>query len=322
MLLGFGLGDVTDILESDDVQTALDVAEAFDRASGDLSTVEEYYLGRSVAAYILTQYTPLESPSVQEYVNLVGAAVTSSSPMPETFGGYHFMVLDSDQINALSCPGGLVFICSGLLEQASDEDELAAILAHEVAHVSLRHGVGSVQNGEWVQFGTLVAGEASERWGDDEVQAAVDDYGSAVEDVISTLVTRGYSRDTEFQADSLAAVILSTAGYDPAALGRVLTTMTALDTRSGPGFWQTHPSPEDRLETLAPMLATLTGITDPVRTARFLEGISGGTTSAPSTGRGSSGYSTPVTPPTGGGRGGTSTPEPGDESGETSSGRQ
>jgi predicted Zn-dependent protease len=320
VLLGFGLGDLTDIVESDDVQTVMDIADSFERASSDLSGVEEYYLGRSVAAYILTQYTPLASPGVQQYVNLVGAAVSSSSPMPETYGGYHFMVLDSDQVNALSCPGGLVFICSGLLDQATDEDELAAILAHEVAHVSLRHGVGSVQSAEWIQFGAQVAGEASERWGDDDVRDAVDDYGSAVEDVISTLVTRGYGRDTEFQADSLAAVILSEAGYDPAALGRILTTMSEIDTRSGLGFWQTHPSPEDRLEALAPMLANLTGITDPLRTARFLLGISGSTTPETSTGRSSAGESS--TPPSaGGGRGGTSTPDT-SESGGTSSGRQ
>ena len=274
-LTAFGLGDVTDILESDDLQTIVDITDSFSRASGEFTESEEYYLGRSVAAYIFTEYDPLGSPGLQEYVNLVGQAVASSSPRPSIFNGYHFLVLDSEEINALSCPGGLIMVTAGLLRQASDEDELAAILAHEVAHVSLRHGIGSVESGQWVEFGALVAGEASDRWGSGELQDAVDGYGEAVEDVISTLVTRGYSRETEYQADSLAVVICSRAGYDPAALGRVLGTMGTTQERSGPGFWQTHPSPEDRLSSLGPVVALLpVSPTDPVRTARFIESLS------------------------------------------------
>lgn len=275
-LMAFGLGDIVDFIEDDDVQSALDVAESFQRASSEISEVEEYYIGRSVAAVVINMYVPLSDPATQQYVNLIGQTVACSSPKPTLFGGYHFLVLNSSDINAIACPGGLIFICSGLADMASNEDELAAILAHEVAHVTLQHGISSIDQARWTEFGTLVAEESAERWGSSEVQNAADDYGDIVEDVVSNIITKGYSRETEYQADSLAAVICASAGYDPRALVSVLETMSAIDSRSGPGFWQTHPSPEDRLEAVNAVIATLPQIQiDPVRTARFNEYASG-----------------------------------------------
>lgn len=275
-LLAFGLGDIVDIIENDDVQSALDVAESFNRANREITEVEEYYLGRSVAATVLNMYVPLENPAMQQYVNLVGQTVACSSPTPTLFGGYHFLVLNSSDINAIACPGGFVLICSGLINLASNEDELAAILAHEVSHVTLKHGIASIDQARWTEFGALVAQESAERSGIDEVEAAAEDYGELVEDVVSNILTNGYSQETEFQADSLAAEICASAGYDPDALASVLQSMSAIDSRSGPGFWQTHPSPEDRIAAVTAVIATLPQTqVDPVRTARFDEYISG-----------------------------------------------
>jgi len=290
-LLAFGLGDIVDILESDEVESALTVAESFHRASRNITEVEEYYIGRSVAATVLNMYIPLSDPAMQQYVNLVGQTVACSSPKPTLFGGYHFQVLNSSEINAIACPGGLIFISSGLVNMASNEDELAAILAHEVAHVSLQHGILSIDQARWTEFGTLVAHESAETWGSSDIQNAANDYGDIVEDVTSNIITKGYSRETEYQADSLAAVICASAGYDPRALSSVLECMCAIDSRSGPGFWQTHPSPEDRLEAVNAVIAVLPHIQiDPVRTARFNEYSSGsGTTGTGGRGSGSTG---------------------------------
>ncbi|MCK4807815.1 MAG: M48 family metalloprotease [Candidatus Aegiribacteria sp.] len=275
-LLAFGLGDVVDILESDEVESALDVAESFQRASREITEVEEYYIGRSVAAVVINMYVPLEDPAMQQYINLVGQTVACSSPKPTIFGGYHFLVLNSSDINAIACPGGLIFVCSGLINMASNEDELAPILAHEVAHVTLQHGISSIDQARWTEFGALVAQESTERWGSSEVQNAANDYGDIVEDVVSNIITKGYSRETEYQADSLAAEICASAGYDPHALASVLESMCAIDSRSGPGFWQTHPSPEDRLAAVNAVIAALPQRQiDPVRTTRFNEYTSG-----------------------------------------------
>ncbi|NOQ22680.1 MAG: M48 family metalloprotease [Candidatus Aegiribacteria sp.] len=293
-LMAFGLGDIVDILESDEVESALDIAESFQRANREITEVEEYYIGRSVAATVLNMYVPLEDPAMQRYVNLVGQTVACSSPKPTLFGGYHFLVLGSSEINAIACPGGLILICVGLVDMASNEDELAAILAHEVAHVTMQHGISSIDQARWTEFGALVAQESMERWGSSEVQNATNDYGDLVEDVVSNIITKGYSRETEYQADSLAAVICASAGYAPSALASVLESMSAIDSRSGPGFWQTHPSPEDRLTAVNTVIAALppTQI-DPVRTARFNEYASGSaTTGTGGRGSGSTGSST------------------------------
>lgn len=295
-LISFGLGDIVDILEDDDLQSALDIAESFQRANREISDLEEYYIGRSVAATILNMYVPLENPAMQQYVNLVGQTIAFSSPKPTIFGGYHFLVLNSSEINAIACPGGFIFICSGLTDMASNEDELAAILAHEVAHVTLQHGISSIDQARWTEFGALVAQESMQRSDISDLENAANDYGDIVEDVVSNIITKGYSRETEYQADSLAAAICASAGYDPGALSSILESMSAIDSRSGPGFWQTHPSPEDRLEAVADVIAALPQIQiDPLRTARFDEYTSSspvrGTeeTGSDNTGRGSSG---------------------------------
>ncbi len=286
VLLAFGLGDVADVLDNDNVQSALNIAESFTRANSEITDVQEYYLGRSVAATVLNMYVPLDNPAMQQYVNLVGQTVASNSPKPATYGGYHFLVLNSSQINAIACPGGLIFVCSGLTDLASNEDELAAILAHEVSHVALGHGIASIDKARWTEFGALVAQESAERSGISEVQAAANDYGDLVEDMVSNIITRGYSRETEYQADSLAVEICASAGYNPSALSSVLQRMSTITSRSGPGFWQTHPSPEDRLAAVAAVTATLPNIqTDPVRTARFNEYTSGSVSVPTETGR-------------------------------------
>lgn len=305
-ILAFGLGDLVDVLEDDDVQSALSIAESFHRASSKMNEVEEYYLGRSVAATVLNMYSPLENPAMQQYVNLVGQSVACCSPQPAIYNGYHFMILNSSQINAIACPGGLILVTTGLTDLAENEDELAAILAHEVAHVTLKHGVSSIDQARWTEFGALVAEESADRWGSSEVQSAADDYGDLVEDVVSNIITRGYSRDTEYQADSLAVVILAGAGYSPGALASVLQRMSAIDSRTGPGFWQTHPSPEDRLSEVNTLIAVLPqNQVDPARTARFEE-YSSGSVSIPD-----------ETSTTGGGRGSTSG---GDTTTDTTSG--
>jgi beta-barrel assembly-enhancing protease len=247
-LLAFGLGDILDVVESDEVQSVVTVYQAFDAANREITETEEYFIGRAVAANILAGKTAMFSWDAVDYVNRVGAVLAGFSPKPETFGGWHFMILDDQGINALSCPGGIVLINRGLSDLAQNEDELAAILAHEIAHIVLSHGIRSVERAKLTSAWTTLGHEGARHLGSSEVQELSENYGDVVDDITMNLVTRGYSRESEQQADSLAVHILHRAGYDPMALVSVLNRMNGITDRSGPGFWQTHPAPNQRAQ--------------------------------------------------------------------------
>jgi predicted Zn-dependent protease len=288
-LVGFGLDDVVDIIESDEIQSAVNVLEAFGEAGREITDTEEYYLGRAVAANVLQIYSPLASPALQDYVNVAGASIACFTPRPAVFGGYHFVVLASSDINAMATPGGHIFICRGLLDLASTEDEMACILAHELAHVSLQHGVNSVTSARWTGAFTTLGTEAVTHLGSDDMREATENYGDLVQDITSNLITSGYSRDSEKQADSLAVHIVARAGYDPSAMVSVLRKMSQVSDRSGPGFWQTHPSPEDRIDDVEEIISTAAFPAVPaeavaLRTERFQAAMSGASVVTTSTG--------------------------------------
>jgi len=275
-LLGFGLGDIVDVVESDEVASVVTVYQAFDEANREITESEEYYIGRAVAANILASSTPMFDWAAVEYVNEIGAVIAGFSPRPSTYGGWHFMVLNNSGLNAMSCPGGIVLLNKGLCDLAANEDELAAIIAHEAAHIVLSHGIRSVEKAKLTSAWTTLGQEGASHLGSSEVQELSGNYGDVVNDITMNLVTRGYSRDSEQQADSLAVHILYNAGYDPMALASVLDRMNGITDRSGPGFWQTHPAPSQRAQWVRDEIAG-SALTSPgaseiaVRTARFAE---------------------------------------------------
>ena len=77
-------------------------------------------------------------------MNEVGDTVARKSSRPNPFRGYHFAVLDTQELNAFACPGGTIFITRGLIQTCQNEDQLAAVLAHEVGHVVNKDGINSI----------------------------------------------------------------------------------------------------------------------------------------------------------------------------------
>ncbi len=235
---------ITDIIGSEEVASAVTVVQAFQDADREITETDEYYLGRSVAAYVLTNYTPDWHSGRNLYLNLLGTALAGYSPRPFTYGGYRFLLLDSPEVNAMACPGGLIFITRGLSDLALNEDEMAAILAHEIAHVALSHGTGAVSRAKMTAAWTTLGTEGARHLGGSEVRELARNYGDIVSEITETIVTTGYGRNAERSADSLAVRILAEAGYSPGALAQVLDRMA----RQGgtQGFWKTHPAPSDR----------------------------------------------------------------------------
>lgn len=224
------------------------VAQETFSAARPLSDEEEYYVGRAVAARILSTYPLLENRRLTEYVNSVGKIVALHSDRPITYGGYHFAILNSNEINAFSCPGGTIFITKGIIHAVRNEDELAAILAHEVAHINHRDGVSAIQKARLTQVATLISSQAAQRYTPAQFSQLVSAFEGSVDDVFKTLVVNGYGRSQEYRADESALSYLSRAGYNPSALKDFLERLMSQGQFSGRGIMKTHPATADRIE--------------------------------------------------------------------------
>jgi len=231
---------------------------------------QEYYLGRGVAATLLGQYRALNSQAANEYLNLLGQSLAMHSTMPDTFIGYHFLLLETTEINAFAAPGGLILVTRGLVQCTSNEDELAAVLAHEIAHVQLRHGIESLKAAHKADDKTskgiglvLLPLNLLSHGVVGLLVGLTYEYG--IKDIVKTMAANGYSREAEFAADQAALAILREAGYSEAGLSSMLRSMSTRLT-PGSGFGKTHPSPADRLSALGDFGKTPD---NPVRQARY-----------------------------------------------------
>jgi len=191
------------------------------------------------------------------------------------FLDYRFAVLATDEVNAFACPGGLILVSRGLIKKSQSEDELAAVLAHEIAHVTLRHGVAAIQQANLAQaFTYLGAGAAQATMSKEDLDALTGLFDGSIDDIVQTLVTSGYSRESEEQADALGREFLATTGYDPQGLTRVLHTMEG-DGGHG-GMFATHPAPKDRIASLgAPKSFTADAKAAAARQKRYAAAMKG-----------------------------------------------
>ncbi|MFW6292143.1 MAG: M48 family metalloprotease [Spirochaetota bacterium] len=256
--LGSAIGELTDIAsvggnDGVAVQTLKSLSDVADAATSPFTPEQEYYVGRSVAATILRDYAPYDNPAVNDYVNRLGQSLALASQRPVLYHGYTFLVLDHDEINAFATPGGHVFITRGMLALTESEDELAAVLAHEIGHVAMRHGLGSIRNARVV--GAVQDGmfDTLDTLSGQKLEEVTEIFGDTTADIVDTLATRGYSGATERQADAAAVDILLRVGYDPYALVRVLGRMDAAQQaqyeggHERQGFSKTHPRPQSRI---------------------------------------------------------------------------
>jgi beta-barrel assembly-enhancing protease len=231
-----------------DVGSISRIAQQTFQAARPLSDEEEYYVGRAVGARLLSTYPLLENDKLTEYVNLVGQTIAIHSDDPITYGGYHFAVVNTNEINAFACPGGMILITKGMIDETQNEDELAAVLAHEVAHINHRDGVSAIQKARLTGVATLIATEAAKSYSLAEISQLVSLFEGSVDDVFKTLVVNGYGKSQEYSADESALIYLSRAGYDPQALEIFLERLMKQGQASGGGIMTTHPASKDRIE--------------------------------------------------------------------------
>lgn len=187
---------------------------------------------RTVGEAAWNQMVPAETrcsdPAALDYV------LQLAEPLVEAYDGEHtftFAVVDSPEINAFALPGGFIAVNRGLLEQAESGEEIAAVLAHEIHHVTERHGLRRIAG----QLGMFAAIGA--------VLGAVD-LGSLTGVAVS-LAGNAYSRDQEAQADTLGHALLVEARIDPAGMATFFDRLAAKGPDM-PAMLSTHPGSEDR----------------------------------------------------------------------------
>jgi len=268
--VGTVIGQATGTLTEEQAASINRTAAAVEKTFQDITPEQEYYIGRAVAATILHTYKPYNDEAANRYLNLLGQALAQASDRPETFGGYHFQMLDSDEVNAFAAPGGLIMVSKGMLRCCKSEDAVAAVLAHEIGHVQGRHGLRAIKKGRLTTALTIVATESAKSLGGRELAELTAAFEGAISDVTATLVNNGYSRALEREADRAAVAILQRVGYNPHALIEMLSEMKRHLKPGGLDFSKTHPKPDDRIAELRKLIGDGTATPPvPARQQRF-----------------------------------------------------
>ena len=212
-----------------------------------MSEDAELEMGRKYYSQILQLQALYQDPKIQSYVQSIGDSLAELSHRSDLI--YRFTVLDSPDVNAFALPGGYIFINRGLMVYLSSEEELAAVLGHEIGHVTARHSVRQISQAQVLSIiSYAVAREAGSAAGD-------------LANIASGALVAGYGRDMELQADSLGAEYMAKQGYS--ALGMIDTISvlkehelysTEVSKRRGSnqqtyhGIFASHPSNDSRLK--------------------------------------------------------------------------
>lgn len=238
-----------------------------------LSEEQEIELGRANDPKIRAQFGVYDDERLQAYVQQVGERIATESHRPELI--YRFAVLDSPDVNAFALPGGYIYITRGLLAFLNSEAELAAVLGHELGHVTARHSVR--------QYSAAMAGQ---------IAAAIflrTQAAQSLFNVIGSALLSGYGREQELEADRLGAEYLARNGYDPDAMTEVVGVLKnqeefekerakaeGREPRAYHGVFATHPSADQRLqEVVAAAKQGKTGATSRIGRDEYLQHIDG-----------------------------------------------
>jgi len=225
---------------------------AITSANAEVTPADAYYLGRAVAANILAVYKPYtRNAELTRYVNRICQALAINSSRPVAYNGYHVIILDSAEFNAFATSGGHIFITKGLVELAASEDMLAAVIAHELAHIILKHSIDTINEVRFTDEMMATASRAADIAAKNSVNAGQLLYfRESITRTVDTLMKNGYSQTQEFNADWEAMVILAYSGYDPSALIEVLRVLQKVQASQKGGWYTTHPSPRERIANL------------------------------------------------------------------------
>ena len=242
-------------------ETVKETSEALSKANEDIPPEEAYYLGRAVAGKVFGSYKRYKNTALDTYLNEICTALVINSKDPVLYNGYHVAVLDSNELNAFSTPGGHILITKGLVKCSNSEDSLAAVLAHEIAHIQLKPPLSAIKTSRNLE---VLANAANTAMKGKESEAA---FAKCV-DSITDNFSSGYSQQNEFNADTTALRLLNDTGYDPKAMLDMLKLLDANTNENSTGFGKTHPSPKLRIANVQTGLQAYTSLVDSSSAAR------------------------------------------------------
>ncbi len=238
-----GLGGIGGLIKG--VKNAKNLSESF----RNISEPEEIKIGGDLAGIILGVAPLIQDSAKQRYVNRLGRWLALHSDRPDL--PWKFGIIETDDVNAFSMPGGYVLITRGMFEGMRSESELAGVLSHEISHVVRRDHIAALQqslrNSALTGFSDYVSGGGI--------------VGSVVKTAIinagKDIFTRGLNKSDEFDADRMGVVVAARSGFSPFGLVGVLQTLSAAPDAKGNALMnRTHPLPIERIDRLDRAMGT------------------------------------------------------------------
>ena len=214
-----------------------------------VTEAQEIELGREYDRQIVAEMGLHPDTALQAYVQELGMRLARNSERPHL--PWTFRVVDDPVVNAFALPGGFIYITRGILAHLNSEAELAAVMGHEIGHVTAQHGVNQVSRAMLAQLGLGAASIFSE---------TVARYSDVANAAMGLLFLK-YGRDDERQSDDLGLRYMRAAGYDPREMADVFEMLARVSAASGggrtPEWLSTHPNPENRYERIMAQVQAL-----------------------------------------------------------------
>jgi len=246
------------------IVTVLVIGNVVPQIGFSLTVKEEEELSREVLQVIFKQFEIVDDPVVVAYVDKIGKRILAT--LPEQPFRYHFYVVEEDVYNAFATPAGHIFVYTGLLDAMEEEEELAGILGHEIAHVYCRHISRKIERSKKLTIATLAgvaAGVLLGAAGGGEAASAVT-MGSVAAGQSAELA---YSREDEMQADQFGLDFLTKAGYSASGLLKILKKIRSkqwFGSDQIPTYLMTHPAVEDRITYIGSWLENYNSTSKPI----------------------------------------------------------
>ena len=203
-----------------------------------ISPEQDVQIGEKYAPEIEKQMGgKIADVQLQSYVNSIGQKLVAVSHRPDI--KFHFTALNHGSLNAFALPGGYVFITKGMLKKLTSEAELAAILSHEIVHVTARHSSEAISKQIGVDLLLSVA-----------LSSDTPKYVRVATDLTRQLISLKYSRADETEADIAALDYMVAADYDPYAMVKIMQMLQNEEKTRPLEFFSSHPSPKNRVKYL------------------------------------------------------------------------